>query len=452
MPTDFQRLSRLLSLSAEARPITNIGNAGTDFDSSGGLTLAYNLILNASLLDHNPTALSGTPAIIGCWFDQAAQTFTDSVTAGSGTVAAMVFNAFQAPTLAATNALVTTTVVATVSIARPIAGINETFTTKAALWLEGNSIGATPADTLLLWNSTAAVAGAQQYSPAARLHGSGWKTDAVAGPQNVDYRIYLVPVQGAATPTANLLFDYSVNDGAFSNILTLYSGGDLFFTPTSSRIGLSTAHYLGFNAGGTDYFIKGGATMWSHDGTTWSVNKAIALTGGLVFKSTSATEIGYQITNGELTVGSEGSIEAPYLSQTGAAFSDAIGGNLDGCFGFNYDSDTGPTATLEARIEGAWLSMALTGIGVQKKVPYAPSSDVWVHSAQVYEDEGRMWQDETRCIVCGEQLRKGEPALPWVNAQNKINDLHAIFGHLHLEKDAYIASLETRLTALEVRP
>ena len=37
MPADFLRLSRLLDLSAENRAITNIGNAGTDFTTSGGL-------------------------------------------------------------------------------------------------------------------------------------------------------------------------------------------------------------------------------------------------------------------------------------------------------------------------------------------------------------------------------------------------------------------------------
>ena len=49
MPADFLRLSRLLDLSAENRIITNIGNAGTDFDTSGGLTLAGDLTVNGNL-------------------------------------------------------------------------------------------------------------------------------------------------------------------------------------------------------------------------------------------------------------------------------------------------------------------------------------------------------------------------------------------------------------------
>jgi hypothetical protein len=54
MPADFQRLSRLLSLSAEARVITNIGNSDTDFLADGGMTIAN----GGGILIGNPTALT----------------------------------------------------------------------------------------------------------------------------------------------------------------------------------------------------------------------------------------------------------------------------------------------------------------------------------------------------------------------------------------------------------
>jgi len=54
MGADFLRLSRILDLSVENRAITNIGNAGTDFDTSGGLTLAGDLTVNGNL------AINGT--------------------------------------------------------------------------------------------------------------------------------------------------------------------------------------------------------------------------------------------------------------------------------------------------------------------------------------------------------------------------------------------------------
>jgi hypothetical protein len=56
MGADFLRLSRILDLSAENRVITNIGNAGTDFDTSGGLTLAGDLTVNGNLAINGGTS------------------------------------------------------------------------------------------------------------------------------------------------------------------------------------------------------------------------------------------------------------------------------------------------------------------------------------------------------------------------------------------------------------
>ena len=49
MAADFIRLSRILDLSAGNRAILNIGDAGTDFDSSGGLTLAGDLVVGGDI-------------------------------------------------------------------------------------------------------------------------------------------------------------------------------------------------------------------------------------------------------------------------------------------------------------------------------------------------------------------------------------------------------------------
>ena len=56
MGADFLRLSRLLDLSAENRVITNIGNAGTDFTTSGGLTLAGDLTINGNFVVNGGTS------------------------------------------------------------------------------------------------------------------------------------------------------------------------------------------------------------------------------------------------------------------------------------------------------------------------------------------------------------------------------------------------------------
>jgi hypothetical protein len=88
-----------------------------------------------------PGVKSGAPNTTGKFLDLVSSTFTDTNTAGSGTVAAFVAHAFQRPTLAASNALVTTTDAATVYIANsPAAGTNETITNAWALWVDAGNV------------------------------------------------------------------------------------------------------------------------------------------------------------------------------------------------------------------------------------------------------------------------------------------------------------------------
>lgn len=77
----------------------------------------------------------------GAQFRASTQTFTDTSTAGSGTAATAVFSSFARPTLAATNASVTTSDAATLYIANsPLAGTNQTLTRSWSLWVDdGNS-------------------------------------------------------------------------------------------------------------------------------------------------------------------------------------------------------------------------------------------------------------------------------------------------------------------------
>jgi hypothetical protein len=76
----------------------------------------------------------------GIQIQSAAATFTDSSTATSGTAATAVFNSFAQPTLAATNATVTTTRAATVYIAdAPAAGTNQTLPNKYAFWIDNGA-------------------------------------------------------------------------------------------------------------------------------------------------------------------------------------------------------------------------------------------------------------------------------------------------------------------------
>ncbi len=120
-------------------------SAAWDFD---GVTItldaaAATQLVSSAAVSFNFTsgAKAGTPATTGSIANWSAQTFTDSATAGSGTATAFVAHGIQRPTLAATNATVTTTDAATFYIANaPAAGTNETITSAWALWTDDGKV------------------------------------------------------------------------------------------------------------------------------------------------------------------------------------------------------------------------------------------------------------------------------------------------------------------------
>ena len=120
-------------------------SAAWDFD---GVTItldaaAATQLVSSAAVSFNFTsgAKAGTPATTGSVANWSAQTFTDSATAGSGTATAFVAHGIQRPTLAATNATVTTTDAATFYIANaPAEGTNETITSAWALWTDDGKV------------------------------------------------------------------------------------------------------------------------------------------------------------------------------------------------------------------------------------------------------------------------------------------------------------------------
>jgi len=86
------------------------------------------------------------------------------------------------------------------------------------------NLGAAPnatADAIVLSDTVVAAAGNQQFSPALHFIGQGWKTNATAASQQVEYINYLVPVQGTANPMANLVWAYQNNGGGYNTVATL---------------------------------------------------------------------------------------------------------------------------------------------------------------------------------------------------------------------------------------
>ncbi|MDQ7778189.1 MAG: hypothetical protein RDV41_00575, partial [Planctomycetota bacterium] len=115
-----------------------------------------------------------------------------------------------------------------------------------------NAIGATQADTygLSLVNTTAAAAGAQQYSPPVRWRGYGWETTGGTS-QSVDFRGYVVPVQGTAA-SGYLTFESSINGAAYStNRFRIYSSGTVIAAANVQATGDVVAQ-------GSDVYEDGG--------------------------------------------------------------------------------------------------------------------------------------------------------------------------------------------------
>jgi hypothetical protein len=127
----------------------------------------------------------------------------------------------------------------------------------------------TSGDGLVLTNTTAATSGNQRYSPRLHFTGQGWKTNATAASQAVDFINELQPVQGAANPSGNLIWSSSINGGAYSALMTLTSDGSVGINTTSPgsaldvkgtlRLSGATSGYVGLApaaaAGSTTYTL-----------------------------------------------------------------------------------------------------------------------------------------------------------------------------------------------------
>ena len=166
------------------------------------------------------------------------------------------------PSPGSDSALISTGDIGTVSDAMLAGSITPSKITGTAAVLTGNAftgantltlnaLGTTPTPALSLINTTAAAAGSQQVSPSVIWSGRGWKTNATAGSQTVEFRSHLLPVQGAANPTADLVFQSSINGGAFTESFRVYSQGSLYAAALTS------------NAGTCSFQVGGGGALYA---------------------------------------------------------------------------------------------------------------------------------------------------------------------------------------------
>lgn len=139
----------------------------------------------------------------------------------------------------------------------PIMGGGSSDALDAPITITLDAVGATSVDAdlgLLIINTTAAAAGAQQYSPMLVLEGQGWKTNATAASQEVQFAFQVIPIEGAANPTGQLSIFSNINDGGFVERASLSSGGA--FTATSLHATSATLTTTSVAANTSDLYVN----------------------------------------------------------------------------------------------------------------------------------------------------------------------------------------------------
>src|SRR3989339_1964551 len=131
----------------------------------------------------------------------------------------------------------------------------------------------TTSSGLALVNTTAATAIAPvQISPAIRWSGFGWKTDATAASQAVDFRAFVTPVQGTSAPTGYLGFESSINGGA-------YSATPPFVITSAGSLGIGTAGPTTNLEIADDFAIGGGIKISDTGGGYFSLVQTTGVAG-----------------------------------------------------------------------------------------------------------------------------------------------------------------------------
>jgi len=125
-------------------------------------------------------------------------------------------------------------------------------TTTNKLDFQFASLGTTYSGVFKLTNPTAAAAGAQQAMNLT-IRGNGWKTNATAASQTVDGIFNVLPVQGAANPTATLQIGYAINGAAPTYPIFYEQSNNYVSVPnlvaTAGIIQLNSSRILLFNGG-----------------------------------------------------------------------------------------------------------------------------------------------------------------------------------------------------------
>lgn len=157
-------------------------------------------------------------------------------------------------------------------------GLANTFT---AAQTNSQAVAATSTDGHVLETTTAATVGAQKWSPRIRWKGFGWKTNATAASQAVEFAAEVQPVQGAAAPTGNWVLKASIDGGAYLNVMTISSAGLLTIPDSLTMTG---GALTAFNVVAQNLLTAGSGAGYAQLSSTRGYNVGSAL--GYNFSST----------------------------------------------------------------------------------------------------------------------------------------------------------------------
>ena len=98
---------------------------------------------------------------------------------------------------------------------------------------------------------------------------------------------------------------------------------------------------------------------------TSKINSNVPIVGGNVVKSNDTTEIGLQVTNASISIGTAGTLQIPYKtgSASSAAQADTDFGDEVGCMGVYLQSAGNPILCIR-EVDGSWATEILTGNGL----------------------------------------------------------------------------------------
>jgi len=167
-------------------------------------------------------------------------------------------------------------------------GLNLVTATTGVNKITYDALGVTRVDGAGLWlaNTTAAAAGAQQYSPSIVLEGQGWKTNATAASQSVKFKIDVSTTQGTTAPSGTLRIASIVNNtGGDIEIFSMANTGVTNFFGTGLILSSSrTINWIAAGASGLSL-----SNTLSHTATAGTYYNVGITTGGLAVASGTTT-------------------------------------------------------------------------------------------------------------------------------------------------------------------